>query len=189
RADLLPLPKRIRSPESTTDLEVGSEEGSESSRYRGTYLEIDDDVERSDDIDIDLEIQTEIDVCIAYADALSVKGTNARVVVESRFHDHTKEIPVHCVHAIESVQRDQGHKIVVIGKQSANMLERIKELERDNMRLRDMMDVASQRVTQSQHRESCVQREMRQIWHFRFYDRMRIARIEACARRHLGYCS
>ncbi|GKG38469.1 hypothetical protein Tco_0460181, partial [Tanacetum coccineum] len=46
RADLLPTPKRIRSPESTTDLEGCSEdECSETSRYRGTNLEMDDDVE------------------------------------------------------------------------------------------------------------------------------------------------
>ncbi|GJY51229.1 hypothetical protein Tco_0442076, partial [Tanacetum coccineum] len=57
------------------------------------------------------------------------------------------------------------------------MLERIGELERDNRRLRDMMDVASQKVIRSQRRELRVQREMRQIWHFRFYDRMRIARL------------
>ncbi|GJR75935.1 putative reverse transcriptase domain-containing protein [Tanacetum coccineum] len=53
-----------------------------------------------------------------------------------------------------------------------------RELERDNRRLRDMIDVASQRVTRSQRRELRVQREMRQIWHFRFYDRIRIARLE-----------
>ncbi|GKE61061.1 hypothetical protein Tco_1511428, partial [Tanacetum coccineum] len=34
------------------------------------------------------------------------------------------------------------------------------ELEPDNIRLRDMIDVASQRVTQSQHRELRVQRKM-----------------------------
>ncbi|GJU00351.1 hypothetical protein Tco_1110689, partial [Tanacetum coccineum] len=39
--------------------------------------------------------------------------------------------------------------IVAIGQQRANMLERIRELERDNRRLRDMMDVASQRVSRS----------------------------------------
>ncbi|GKB60055.1 hypothetical protein Tco_0916241, partial [Tanacetum coccineum] len=49
--DLLPSPKRIRSPESATDLEVSLAEGSELSRYRGTNL---DDVERSDGIDIEL---------------------------------------------------------------------------------------------------------------------------------------
>ncbi|GJW84667.1 reverse transcriptase domain-containing protein [Tanacetum coccineum] len=49
-----------------------------------------------------------------------------------------------------------------------------------------MMDVASQRVSRSQCRELRVQREMRQVRCFRFYDRMRISRLEACARRHLG---
>ncbi|GKC28989.1 hypothetical protein Tco_1036283, partial [Tanacetum coccineum] len=106
-----------------------------------------------------------------------------------RFHDHTEEISVRRVQVIESIQRDQGHRIVVTGQQSTDMLERIRELERDNMRLRDMMDVASQRVARSQRRELRVQREMRRIWRFRFYDRMRIARLEACARRHLGYRS
>ncbi|GKB69712.1 putative reverse transcriptase domain-containing protein, partial [Tanacetum coccineum] len=156
--------------------------------YRGTNL---DDVERSDGIDIELEIQAEIDECIAYADALRVRGIDARVVVEAvdleeietgargpikvrvdrvthpviaddipepaqekgavkvtyetlgdlvqRFNDHTKEILAHRVQAIES-------------------------LEWDNRRLRDMMDLVSQRVTRSQRRELCVQREMRQIW-------------------------
>ncbi|GJX44395.1 hypothetical protein Tco_0261071, partial [Tanacetum coccineum] len=48
---------------------------------------------------------------------------------------------------IESIQRDQGHKIVTTRQQSTVMSERISELERDNTRLRGMMDVASQRVT------------------------------------------
>ncbi|GKE42025.1 hypothetical protein Tco_1469309, partial [Tanacetum coccineum] len=55
-------------------------------------------------------------------------------------------------------------------------------MERDNMRLRDMMDVTSQRVARSQRRELRVQRELRQIWRFRFYDRIRISRLEAYAR-------
>ncbi|GJX47405.1 hypothetical protein Tco_0272595 [Tanacetum coccineum] len=62
----------------------------------------------------------------------------------------------------------------------------LEELERANMRLRDMMDVASQRVARSQRRELRVQRKMIQIRHFRFNDHMRIARLEACARRHLN---
>ncbi|GKA12622.1 reverse transcriptase domain-containing protein [Tanacetum coccineum] len=219
RADRLPSPKRIRSPETATDLE-------------GTNLEMNVDVVRSDGIDIDPKIH--VDECIAYADAFR----DASVVVEAidreeiemgmrgpveiredkvthlvvadvipepaqegavevtyetlgdlvqRFHDHAEEISILCVQVIESVQRDQGHRILAIGQQSADMLERIRELEQDNIRLRDMMDVASQRVARSQRRELRVQREMRQIRRFRFYDRMRIARLEACARRHLGY--
>ncbi|GJZ90900.1 hypothetical protein Tco_0662827 [Tanacetum coccineum] len=254
RVDLLPSPKRIRSLETATDLEgcledsfesyvpreagLGvdfEDESFESSRHRGTDLDKDVEVVRSDGIYIDPEILAEIDECIAYADALRDRGIDARVVVEAidreeiktsmrgpvevrvdrvthpvvaedipehaqegavevmyetlgdlvqRFHDHTEEIQ-----AIKSVQRDQGHRIVATRQQSADMSERIQELEQDNMRLRDMMDVASQRVARSQRKELRVQMEMRQIWRFRFYNRMRIARLEACARRHLGYRS
>ncbi|GKG63844.1 hypothetical protein Tco_0647211, partial [Tanacetum coccineum] len=46
----------IRSFEFATNLEVSLVEGSESSRYRGTNLEMDDDVVRNDGIDIDPEI-------------------------------------------------------------------------------------------------------------------------------------
>ncbi|GKF19929.1 hypothetical protein Tco_0068567 [Tanacetum coccineum] len=174
--DLLPSPKRIRSSEFATDLEVSSVEDSEPSRYRGTDLEMDVDVVRSDEIDIDHEIQAEID-------ELEIK-TGVRGPVEVRVDRVTHpvvadDIPKPAkegdVEVIESVQRDQGHRIVVTRQQSADMLERIRELEQDNMRLRDMMDVASQRVSRSQRRELRVQREMRQVWHFRFYNRRRIA--------------
>ncbi|GJV40384.1 hypothetical protein Tco_1418824 [Tanacetum coccineum] len=90
RTDLLPSPKRIRSPETATDLEGCSEdsfelyvpreaglgvdfedESSESSRYRRTNLEMYVDVVRSDGIDIDPEIKAEIDECKSlYADML-----------------------------------------------------------------------------------------------------------------------
>ncbi|GKC54891.1 putative reverse transcriptase domain-containing protein [Tanacetum coccineum] len=102
RADLLPSPKRIRSPETATDLEDCSEdsfepyvprevglgvdfedESSEPSRSRGADLEMDVDVVRSDGIEIDPEIQAEIDECFAYADALRDRGIDARVVVEA----------------------------------------------------------------------------------------------------------
>ncbi|GKG22442.1 hypothetical protein Tco_0387745, partial [Tanacetum coccineum] len=100
-----------------------------------------------------------------------------------RFHDHTKKIPVRRVQVIESVQRDQGHRIVATRQQSADMLERIGELEQDKRRLRDIVDVESQRVTRF------WRRELRQIRRFRFYDCLRISRLEACAKRHLGYRS
>ncbi|GKC57574.1 hypothetical protein Tco_1085172 [Tanacetum coccineum] len=46
-----------------------------------------------------------------------------------RFHDHTVEIPVYRVKVIESIQRDQGQRIVATGQQSVVLLERIRELE------------------------------------------------------------
>ncbi|GJZ79071.1 hypothetical protein Tco_0643908 [Tanacetum coccineum] len=219
RVDLLPSPKRIRSPETATDLEGCSEdsfepyvpreaglgvdfedESSEPSRSRGANLEMDVDVVRSNGIYIDPEIQAEIDECMRGPVKVRVDRVTHPVVADDilepaqegavevtyetlgdlvqRFHDHTEEILVHRVQVIESVQRDQGHMIVATRQQSADMLERIRELERDNMRLRYTMDVVSQRVTPSQRRELRVQREMRQIRRFRFYDRMRIPSVD-----------
>ncbi|GJR28997.1 reverse transcriptase domain-containing protein, partial [Tanacetum coccineum] len=184
-ADLLPSPKRIRSSEIATDLEGCSknsfepyipreaglrvdfeDESSEPSSSRGTDLEMDVDVERSDGIEIDPEVQAEIDECIAYADALRDRGVDARVVVEAidreeietgmrgpievRVDRVTHPVVVDdilepaqegVVEVIESAQRDQGHMIVATGQQSVDMLERIGELERDNRRLRDIVDV------------------------------------------------
>ncbi|GJT58240.1 hypothetical protein Tco_0993294 [Tanacetum coccineum] len=101
-ADILPSPKRIRSPEITTDLEDCSEDSFEPyvprevglgvdfedesfdlSRSRGADLEMDVDVVRSEWIEINTEIQAEIDECFAYANALRDRGIDARVVVEA----------------------------------------------------------------------------------------------------------
>ncbi|GKE40495.1 hypothetical protein Tco_1463900 [Tanacetum coccineum] len=178
RADLLPTPKRIRSSKFVTDLEDYSDESYESAIPRETGLGVD--------------VEAEIDECIAYADALRARGIDVRVVVETVDRDEVKtgarglievrvdrvtdpviadDIPkpaqdkgvVEVTYETLGDLRDQGHMIIATGQQGAVLSERIRELERDNMRLRDMMDVASQRITRFQHRELRVQREMRQI--------------------------
>ncbi|GJT79260.1 putative reverse transcriptase domain-containing protein [Tanacetum coccineum] len=97
RANLIPSPKRIRSPESATDLEGCSEdsfepyiprelglgvniedESSEQSRSRGTNIEVDDDVERSDGMDID-PIEAVIEACFDFADIIRASGVDVRV--------------------------------------------------------------------------------------------------------------
>ncbi|GKC20877.1 hypothetical protein Tco_1023027, partial [Tanacetum coccineum] len=146
-ADVLPSPKRIRSSKFATDLEA------------------------------------EIDECIAYADALRDRWIDARVVVETidreeietsmrgpvkvRVNRVTHPVvaddipdPTQEGAVIENVQRDQGHRIVATGQQSADMLERIRELKRDNRRLRYIVDVESQRVNRFQRSELRVQREL-----------------------------
>ncbi|GJQ96247.1 hypothetical protein Tco_0007386 [Tanacetum coccineum] len=168
RTDLLPPTKRIRSPETATNLEGCSEdsfelyvpreaglgvdiedESSKTSRYRGTDLKMDVDV------------------------ALRDRGINARVVVEAIDQEEIKtgvrgpvkvrvDRVTHPVIADDTlmlaqegavkvtyetlgdlVQRFHDHTAEIL---SADMSERIKELEQDNMRLRDMMDVASLRL-------------------------------------------
>ncbi|GKC48191.1 hypothetical protein Tco_1065913 [Tanacetum coccineum] len=232
RANLLPSPKRIRSLESATDLEGCLEdsfepyvprevglgvdvESSEQSRSRGTDLEVDVNVEGSDEPHLEPKIdpvKAVIKACFDFANIIRASGVDVRVEVVTvarddvetsmrdlivvsddgdtpsvvpevilepsqegavegtyetlgdlvqMFHDHTVAIPVHRVQAIESIQSNQGHRIMATRQQSADMLERIKELERDNRRLRDIVDVESQRVTQFRSSELRVQRELR----------------------------
>ncbi|GKD52902.1 hypothetical protein Tco_1286289 [Tanacetum coccineum] len=205
RADLLPSPKRIRSTKTTMDLkgcskdsfepyvprEAGlgvdfEDESSEPSRYRGTDLEMDVDVVRSDGIDIDPEIQAKIDECIAYADALRDRGIDARVVVEAidredietdvRGPDEVRfDRVIHPVVVDDIPEPAQEGAVEVTYETLRDLVQRFHDhteeilvrrvqLERDNMRLRYMMDVTSQIVARSQRRELRVQREMRQIW-------------------------
>ncbi|GKC23986.1 hypothetical protein Tco_1026136 [Tanacetum coccineum] len=87
-------------------------------------------------------------------------------VVMQELYDHMVEIPVHRVRVIESIQRDQGYRIVATSQQRAAMLERISMLELDNMRLRSMLCVERQRVDHLRHNMSYVQRVLRQIRRF-----------------------
>nr|GEV79223.1 hypothetical protein [Tanacetum cinerariifolium] len=150
RVDLLPPRRRIRSFDFAMDLEDCLDEKA----------------------DIDLEIQAEINKCIAYANALRSEGVDARVVVETAAQEEVNmstrgmvkvrvDRVTHLVvpndipdpaqeeRAIEVAHETLGymvHKIVATGQQSAVQLERISELERDNTRLRGMLDVPTRQI-------------------------------------------
>ncbi|GJY78629.1 hypothetical protein Tco_0484430 [Tanacetum coccineum] len=91
------------------------------------------------------------------------------------------------VEAIEGVQREQGHRIVGVESAVIALTERIAELEGDNKRLRGTTSVESQRVDRLQRGMSRMQRELRQMRRLRFYDRVRVGRLEAYDRKHMGY--
>nr|GEZ42503.1 hypothetical protein [Tanacetum cinerariifolium] len=104
-----------------------------------------------------------------------------------RFHDHTQAIPVHRIQTTEGIQREQGRRIVRVESTVIALAKRVAELERDNQRLRGTASVESQRVDRLQRGMSRMQREMRQMRRFRFYDRVRVGRLEACVEKHMGY--
>ncbi|GKF85822.1 hypothetical protein Tco_0253649, partial [Tanacetum coccineum] len=112
---------------------------------------MDVDVVRSDEIDIDLKIQAEIDECFAYADALRDRGIDARVVVKV---DDREEIETSMRGLVEVRVDRVTHPVVAndIPEPTQEGAVEVKYetlgdlLERDNMRLRDMMDVESQKV-------------------------------------------
>nr|GFA80529.1 hypothetical protein [Tanacetum cinerariifolium] len=172
-ADLLPPPKRIKSSDFVMNLEDSLDKSSKSFVPRETSLRDDVVVRGSDEPhlehDIDLEIQAEIDECIAYTKALRARGINDRVVVEAVDREEIKtgirgpvdvrvervahptipdDIPkpaqeAGAVEVTYETLGDMGHMIIATGQQSAILSKRISELERDNMRLRGTLDVAS----------------------------------------------
>nr|GEX35369.1 hypothetical protein [Tanacetum cinerariifolium] len=81
---------------------------------------------------------------------------------------------------------DLVQRIVRVESTVIALTERVAKLERDNRRLRGTASVESQRVDRLQRGMSRMQREMRQMRRFRFYDRVRVGRLEACARKHDG---
>ncbi|GJQ99628.1 reverse transcriptase domain-containing protein, partial [Tanacetum coccineum] len=155
RTDLLPSPKRIRSPETSTDLEDYSEdrfepyvprevglgvefedESSEPSRSRGANLVMDVDVVRNRGIDARVIVE-------AIDREESETGTRGpiEVRVERVMHpvmlEETPELAQEgALEAVEGVQREQGLRIVRAELAVTVLTERVAELERDNRRLR-----------------------------------------------------
>ncbi|GKC47133.1 putative reverse transcriptase domain-containing protein, partial [Tanacetum coccineum] len=191
RADLLSPRKRIRDSDSMIDFEVSSEESFMPyvPREIGLGVDVEDSYEPYTEPDIDLDVQANIDACIAFANDIVARGTNARVevgtmadeeaepsargtirigvnqvthpvvandtvepvredhpdlvsadrsleviqrgldVVMQELYDHMVKIPIHRVRVIESVQRDQGHRIVATSHQGAAMSEMTSTLE------------------------------------------------------------
>ncbi|GKA77053.1 hypothetical protein Tco_0783514, partial [Tanacetum coccineum] len=160
----------------------------------------------------DVEIQAEIGECFAYADALRDRGIDARVVVEAVDREESEtgvrgpvkvrvervthpvmpeDIPKLAQEGVVEVTYDTLGDLIqrIVGVESAviALTKRIAELERDNKRPRGTASVESQRVDRLQRGMSHMQRELRQIRRLRFYDRVRVGRLEACARKHMGY--
>ncbi|GJU31492.1 MAK10-like protein [Tanacetum coccineum] len=164
-------------------------------REVGLGMDFEDSYEPYIELDIDSDIQADIDKCITYADAIRARGMDDRDVVETaakeevgsrerhadgavevtnetlgglvhRFHDHAVEILVYRIQVIESEQRLRGHRIAGVDLEVTTMTERISALERDNTRLRGMLDVESQRVDRLQRGLSRAQRELRHMRRF-----------------------
>ncbi|GJZ90585.1 putative reverse transcriptase domain-containing protein [Tanacetum coccineum] len=205
RADLIPSPKRVRDSGYSADVEVDPRETS----LRDDVI-VRGNEEPHLEQDIDPEIQAEIDECFAYADAFRDKGIAARVVLEAVDREESEtgargpvEVrvervthPVMPEDILEPAQEganevtyetlgDLVQRIVGVESADIALTERIAELERDNKRLRGTASVESQRVDRLQRDMSRMQRELRQIQRLRFYDRVRVGRLEACARKKM----
>ncbi|GJW67532.1 hypothetical protein Tco_0121956 [Tanacetum coccineum] len=147
RADLIPSPKRVRDSGYLEDVEVDPRETSLRDDLR---LLIERRVRRVRGARLrselrGLRILPEDIPEPALEGAVEVTYETLGDFVQ-RFHDHTEAIPVHCIHVIKGVQREQGHRIVGVELAVTALTERIVELERDNRRIRGITSVESQRV-------------------------------------------
>ncbi|GKB44471.1 hypothetical protein Tco_0889413 [Tanacetum coccineum] len=204
-ADLIPSPKRVRDSSYLEDVEVDpsevrlgvdvEDESFEQSRSRGTDLEVDDD-KRSEEPHPEPKIdpvEAVIEACFDFADIIRASGVDVRVEAVTVARDDVETgvrdpivvddgdtPPVVPEVILEPAQEERAVEVTAL-------TERIAELERDNKRLRGTASVESQRVDRLQHGMSRMQRELRQIRRLQFYDRVRVGRLEACARKHMGY--
>ncbi|GJT51040.1 putative reverse transcriptase domain-containing protein [Tanacetum coccineum] len=167
RADLIPSPKRVKDSGYLAEVEVDRRE---------TSLRDDAIVRVSDEPHLEQDIDPQVETIDRDETETGVRGP-----VEVRGY------PSPSYTDIEEFQREAGHRIVGVESAVMALTERIAELERDNRRLRGTMSVESQRVDRLQRGMSRVQRELRQMRRIRFYDRVRVGRLEACARKHMGY--
>ncbi|GJT22522.1 hypothetical protein Tco_0892459 [Tanacetum coccineum] len=155
RADLSPPPKRIRYSDSVTNLEISSEDGYESyvPREVGLGVDFEDNYEPYTEPDIDSDIQADIDECIAYADAIRARGMDDKDVVETTIEEEVGSRERHADGVVKVTYETLGvlgHGIVRVDLEVTTMTKRINALERDNTRLRGMLDVESQRVDRLQ---------------------------------------
>nr|GEZ30425.1 reverse transcriptase domain-containing protein [Tanacetum cinerariifolium] len=162
-ADLIPSPKRVRDIGYLAEVEVGPRE---TRVERVTHPAMPEDIPEP-----------------AQKGAVEVTYETLGDLVQ-RFHDHTQAILVYRIQAIEGVQREQRHRTIGVELAVTALTERVTELERDKRRLRGTASVESERVDRLQRGMSRMQREMRQMRRFRFYDRVRVGRLEAASMTH-----
>ncbi|GJX98521.1 putative reverse transcriptase domain-containing protein [Tanacetum coccineum] len=168
RADLIPSPKRVKDSGYLAEVEVDPRE---------TSLRDDAIVRASDEPHLEQDIDPQVETIDRDETETGVRGP-----VEIT----TEAIPVHRIQTLRSFRERQDTGLLGLSAVMA-LTERIAELERDNRRLRGTMNVESQRVDRLQRGMSRMQGELRQMRQLRFYDRVRVGRLEACARKHMGY--
>nr|GEY08043.1 hypothetical protein [Tanacetum cinerariifolium] len=132
RADLLLPRKRIRYSDSVTDFEADIDACfafTDDIEARGTNARIEVGTTTEEKVEEDHPDLVRVD------ESLEVMQRGLDVVMQE-LYGNMVEISVQRLRVIESVQRDQGHRIMATSQQSATMSEMISTLEQDNMRIK-----------------------------------------------------
>ncbi|GJX22680.1 putative reverse transcriptase domain-containing protein [Tanacetum coccineum] len=171
RADLLSPRKRIKDSDSVTDFEADIDACiafADDIAAKGTDVRV--KVGTADEEEADFSARGMIKIVVDqvthpvvlddtaepvredYPDLVSADGSlevmqRGLDVVMQELYDHMVEIPVHRFRVIESVQRDQGHRIVAINQQSATIT--MPTATRSRMTLDAIDELIAKRVTKA----------------------------------------
>nr|GEY53298.1 hypothetical protein [Tanacetum cinerariifolium] len=172
RADLIPSPKRVRDSGYLADVEVDPRETS----LRDDVMVR--DALRDRGIDARVIVKTVDQEESEMGTRGPVEVRVERVMLPMMLEDTSEPAQEERV-VIKRVQREHERRIVGVKSAVTALTERIAKLKRDTRRLRGTVGVKSQRVDRLQRGILRMQRELRQMRRFQFYDRVRVARFEA----------
>ncbi|GJT29379.1 hypothetical protein Tco_0909654 [Tanacetum coccineum] len=198
-ADLLPPRKRFRdsiSPEDSVEEDINADVLADiKADATAVKVAADMDVEARVDAGIGMEVDVGVDVEDEVKGEVesSDRGTmevGVDVVDEIGIPDGMlmpDVIPLERVEEIETGQRELEARGLIASGERASLLEHVASLERSNARLRGTLMMESARADRFQRRMGFMERELRQIHGFCYYDRMRFRRVETFAARRLGF--
>ncbi|GJZ78436.1 hypothetical protein Tco_0643273 [Tanacetum coccineum] len=166
RADLLQPHKRIRDFDFVTDFKVSLKEGYVPyvPRVVGLGVDVEDSYEPYTEPYVDSDIQANIDVCIAFADDITARGMDVRVEDGTSIEEEAESSmrgtikievdrvthPVISDDTAEPIREDSPElvstNVSLEVMQRGAMSERIGMLERDNRRIKGMLDVERQKM-------------------------------------------
>ncbi|GJZ76127.1 hypothetical protein Tco_0640592 [Tanacetum coccineum] len=191
RVDLLPHRKRIRSLDYFSNVEVDPEDSIEVSRSIETDLDLDGDMEASHELSTEQEInlvERDIQACFNFADIIHAKEGFERITHPVVSDDVPKPAQKERVAGRTYKTLDSlVQRVVTLGQQGTAQAERIGMLQRENLKLRGLICIERERVDRVCRRMSGIQRDLRQIRRFHFYDRMRLRRLESFMERRCGF--
>nr|GEU77156.1 hypothetical protein [Tanacetum cinerariifolium] len=151
-------------------------------------IDVEDEVESSDrgTMEVEVDMVAGIDI----PDSMLMPDVVERwEQVEEALQDiyvHVIEIPLQRIEDIETRQRELEARSLIAGGERASLLKQVAFLERSNTRLRGTMMMVRARADRFQRRVRLMKSELRQIYRFRYYKRMRFKRLETFTVRHLA---
>ncbi|GKF55141.1 hypothetical protein Tco_0165481 [Tanacetum coccineum] len=151
--------------------------------------EVEDEVESSDRgiMEVRVDVVDGIDIPYGMLMPDVVEHLEQVEEVVQDIYGHVMEIPLQKVEDIEMGQRELEARSLIASGERASLLNHVASLERSNARLQGTLMMESARSDRFQRRMGFMEKDLRQIRRFHYYDMMRFRRLKTFAVRRLGF--